>query len=231
MAELRTAATPLLTHWSYHSPVLRLWSSIPSGSRSRKTPVTPQSLKTLCLGALDSFIFFRADPRFVPSQWETALLCNDISHWLGAILESALFLIFWCFFLLAATKQLYKWYFPSVRPSVRLSGRLSVTPFSPCSHHRIIMKFSGVITMVKSDVHPKGQGQRSKVKVTEVNTQLSHFRTLTPVWIHIWQWNHAHSWKQHRRGALLFFQVIRQISRSHGSKNRLIWPRLGVSGL
>ena len=123
----------------------------------------------------------------------------------------------------------------SVRPSVRLSVRpsvcLSVTPFSPCSHHRIIMKFSGVITMVKSDVHANGQGQRSKVKVTEVNTQLSRFRTLTPVWIHIWQWNHAHSWKQHRRGALLFFKVIRQISRSHGSKNRQSWPRLGVSGL
>ena len=128
---------------------------------------------------------------------------------------------------LAATKQLYKWYFPSVC----LSVRLSVTPFSPCSHHRIIMKFSGVITMVKSDVHAKGQGQRSKVKVTEVNTQLSRFRTLTPVWIHIWQWNHAHSWKQHRIGALLFFKVIHQISRSHGSKNRRIWPRLGVSGL
>ena len=112
---------------------------------------------------------------------------------------------------------------PSVCPSV--------TPFSPCSHHRIIMKFSGVITMVKSDVHAKGQGQRSKVKVTEVNTKLSRFRTLTPVWIHIWQWNHAHSWKQHRRGALLFFKVICQISRSHGSKNRRIWPRLGVSGL
>ena len=120
---------------------------------------------------------------------------------------------------------------PSVCLSVRLSVRLSVTPCSPCSHHRIIMKFSGVITMVKSDVHAKVQGQRSKVKVTEVNTQLSRFRTLTPVWIHIWQWNHAHSWKAHRRGALLFFKVIRQISRSHGSKNRWIWPRLGVSGL
>ena len=132
---------------------------------------------------------------------------------------------------LAATKQLYKWYFPSVCPFVRPSVRLSVTPFSPCSHHRIIIKFSGVITMVKSDVHAKGQGLRSKVKVTEVNTQLSRFRTLTPVWIHIWQWNHAHSWKQHSRGALLFFKVIRQISRSHGSKNRRIWPRLGVSGL
>ena len=141
-------------------------------------------------------------------------------------------LCLWTSFL-AATKQLYDWFSPSVCLSVRLSVRPSVclSPFSPCSHHRIIMKFSGVITMVKSDVHAKGQGQRSKVKVTEVNTQLSRFRTLTPVWIHIWQWNHAHSWKQHRRGALLFFKVIRQISRSHGSKNRQIWPRLGVSGL
>ena len=174
---------------------------------------------------------------------------------------------------------------PSVCLSVCLSVRPSVTPFSPCSHHRIIIKFSGVITIVRSDVHAKGQGQRSKVKVTEVNTQLNRFRTLTPVWIHIWQWNHAHSWRQHRRGALLFckvirqisrshgskklsnltqigrfrtvtpvwihkwlwndaqslkkcrrgvllfFTVIRQISRSHGSKNRRSWPRLGVSGL
>ena len=121
----------------------------------------------------------------------------------------------------------YDWFSPSVCPSVCPS----ITPFSPCSHHCMIMKFSGVITMDKSDVHAKGQGQRSKVKFTEVNTQLSRFRTLTPVWIHIWQWNHAHSWKQHGRGALLFFKVICQISRSHGSKNCQIWPRLGVSGL
>ena len=32
----------------------------------------------------------RADSRFVPSQWETVLLCNNVSHWLGANLESAL---------------------------------------------------------------------------------------------------------------------------------------------
>ena len=30
-----------------------------------------------------------ADSTFAPSQWETALLCNDVSHWRGANLESA----------------------------------------------------------------------------------------------------------------------------------------------
>ena len=39
---------------------------------------------------------------------------------------------------------------------------------------------SGVITLDKSDVHVTGKDQRSKVKVTEVKTQLSRFRTLTP---------------------------------------------------
>ena len=32
----------------------------------------------------------RTDSRFAPSQWETPLLCNDISHWLGTNLESTL---------------------------------------------------------------------------------------------------------------------------------------------
>ena len=82
-----------------------------------------------------------------------------------------------CPIFLAATKQLYKWYFPSVRPSVRLS----VTPFWLCSHHWIIMKFSGVITNDQRKVHAKVQDQRSKVKVTEVTTQLNRFRTVTPV--------------------------------------------------
>ena len=46
------------------------------------------------------------------------------------------------------------------------------------------MIFSGVINIDKTDVHTEGQGQRSKFKVTEVKTQLSRFRTATPVWIH-----------------------------------------------
>ena len=31
-----------------------------------------------------------ADSRFAPSQWETSLQSNVVSHWLGASLESAL---------------------------------------------------------------------------------------------------------------------------------------------
>ena len=131
-----------------------------------------------------------------------------------------------CHTFLAATKQLYDWF----SPSVCLSVCPSVTPFSPCSHHRIIMKFSGVITNDKSDVHALKRS-RSKVKVTEVNTLLYRFRTVTSVWIHIWWWNNAYSLMMLRRGALLFLKVIHQISRSHGSKKRRIWPRLGVSGL
>ena len=135
----------------------------------------------------------------------------------------------------------------SVRVSVSLSVCPSVTPFWLCSHHRIIVKFSGVITNDKSDVYAKGQGQRSKIKVTEVNTQLSRFRTVPPVWIHIWWWNDAQSfillrrgallfngfemmhkaWCSIRRGVPLFFDVIHRISRTHGLKNR--WFRSNLS--
>ena len=125
---------------------------------------------------------------------------------------------------LAATKQLYKWYFPSVCLSVCLSVcHTFLTMFLSSYHHEIFRSYYQ---------WPKqGQCQRSKVKVTEVTTQLNRFRTVTPVWIHIWLWNDAYSLMLLRRGALLFFKVIRQISRSHGSKNHRIWPRLGVSEL
>ena len=70
-----------------------------------------------------------------------------------------------------------------------------------------------------------------KDKVTEVTTPFNRFWTVTPVWIHLWWWNDAYSLMLLRRGALLFFKVICQISRSHCSRNSQIWPRLGVSGL
>ena len=51
-----------------------------------------------------------------------------------------------------------------------------VTPFLLYSSSRIIMNFRGGITIDKSDVHAKRQGQKSKVKVTEVKTNFA------PIW-------------------------------------------------
>ena len=67
---------------------------------------------------------------------------------------------------------------------------------------------------------------RSKVKVTEVESQFSCFRTITPVWIHMWWWNDAQSLMLLWRGALLLCKVIPQISRSHGKKNCVFWSKL-----
>ena len=84
--------------------------------------------------------------------------------------------------LLAATKRLYERFSPSVRPSVCLSVCLSVrhnffTMFPSPYHHEILRSYN----QWPKWCHTKGQGQRSKVKVTEVKTQLSRFRTVTPV--------------------------------------------------
>ena len=102
--------------------------------------------------------------------------------------------------------------------SVCLSVCTPVTAFSLCSHHGIIMKFSGVIASDRSDVCAKGQDQRSKIKVTEIKTQLSRFRTITLVLFHIWWWNHTQCLVLFRKCALLIFKVICQISRSRGLK-------------
>ena len=114
------------------------------------------------------------------------------------------------------------WIVQSVSLSVGLSDLLSL-----CFHHRSIMKFSGVNTIERSDVHANGQGQRSKVKVTEVKTQFSRFRTITPVWIHMWWWNDAQSLMWHRICALFFFKVNHQISRLHRTKKSPILTRIG----
>ena len=80
------------------------------------------------------------------------------------------------------------------------------------------------------------QGHLSNFKVTPLwkslnLTQIGRFRTVIQVWNHRWLRNDAQSLKWHSRGVLLFFKVMCQSSRSHGSENRWIWPKLGVSGL
>ena len=37
----------------------------------------------------DATMVYGADSRFAPTQWEKALFCKDVSHWLGASFESA----------------------------------------------------------------------------------------------------------------------------------------------
>ena len=132
--------------------------------------------------------------------------------------------------LIFSCDQAALWMVQSVRPSVCPSVRLSVrhtflTRFLSTYHHEIFRSY------YQWQKWRPCKRSRSEVKVTEVTTQLNRFRTVTPVWIHIWWWNDAYSLMMLRRGALLFLKVIRRISRSHGSKKRRIWPRLGVSGL
>ena len=73
-------------------------------------------------------------------------------------------------FFLAATKQLIEHFCLSVCLSVcLLVCLLHLFHYFAKSQHSIIMKFSGVITNDKRDVHTKGQGQRSKVKAVFPN--------------------------------------------------------------
>ena len=131
-------------------------------------------------------------------------------------------------YFIAATKQLNERYFLSFCPSVCLSVcHTFLTMFQSSYHHEIFRSYY----QWQKWLPCKRSRSEPKVKVTEVNIQLSRFRTVTPVWIHIWWWNYAQSFMLLRRGTLSFFKVIRQIWRSHDSKNRRIWPKLGVSRL
>ena len=96
---------------------------------------------------------------------------------------------------LAATKQLYEWYFLSVCLSV---CHTFLTMFPLSYHHEIFRSY------YQWQKWCPCKRQRSEVKVTEVTTQLNRFQTVTPVWIHIWWWNHAYGLMILRRGALLF---------------------------
>ena len=65
--------------------LLLVWKMIP-----RSGDIQHKIMHSHCKFLLFVTHASRAASRFAPSQWETALLCNDVSHWLGASLESAL---------------------------------------------------------------------------------------------------------------------------------------------
>ena len=64
-------------------------------------------------------------------------------------------------------------------------------------------------------------------KTSPILTRIVRFRTVTQFWLHWWIWNDAHSLRWYRRGALLFFEVIHQISGSHRLKNWWFESSLG----
>ena len=60
---------------------LRFFSQMTGRTRTRRTTqLTNNGYEVSLLSSADT----RADSRFAPSQRETTLLCNDVSHWLGA---------------------------------------------------------------------------------------------------------------------------------------------------
>ena len=93
----------MLTHQSYRSETEAVPGGIRTVTQSQvntriKVPLVNNTSFTLAVGyhengtlkMINRYIL-KADSRFAPSQWETALLCKDVSHWLGANLESALY--------------------------------------------------------------------------------------------------------------------------------------------
>ena len=111
------------------------------------------------------------------------------------------------------------WMVQSVCPSVCLSVRPSIchtflTMFPSSYHHEIFRSYyqwQKWRPCKRSRSEVKGQGHRG-------HDPNFRFRTVTPVWMHIWWWYDTYSLMLLSRGALLFFKVIRQISRSHGAK-------------
>ena len=68
--------------WSFEMPLRQLW---------RHCNVLSDALQTPLLARPHHYKWpIRADSRFAPSQWQTSLQSNAVSHWLGANLESAL---------------------------------------------------------------------------------------------------------------------------------------------
>ena len=63
------------------------WFETPSWSLWRQCNVVTSSLKH---DSPTSHLSTQGCFRFAPNQWETVLPCNNVSHWLGAGLESAL---------------------------------------------------------------------------------------------------------------------------------------------
>ena len=86
----------------------------------------------------------RADCRLAPSQWEMALLCNDVSNWLGTNLESALLCEFmgdqWIFLKRVSHTEIVSFCYPE--HTVAQITELPLFEMTRCSCDVIVMCYS-----------------------------------------------------------------------------------------
>ena len=108
------------------------------------------------------------------------------------------------------------------------NGRSNLSS-SLCFHHRIILKFSGVITNDRCDVHAKGQGQRSRAQRSWPHSAVSGPEL---------QFEFTYGDEMLHKAWCCLEKVPYCFSRSSvkfevhtAKKNRRFWPKLGVSGL
>ena len=81
----RASNTENISIWWRHHVTLGLWYRLKAFPR-----VFVFDFALVLASQFDITCQCRADSGFAPSQWETALLCNDVSHWLCARLELAM---------------------------------------------------------------------------------------------------------------------------------------------
>ena len=89
----RTGKTPLYNHVSYEQ------------NQGKICPQSGKSPKFFAVSVIK--IYYRADSRLAPSQWETSLQSNAVSHWLGTNLESTLYYTYGLGFDLIPVEQYY----------------------------------------------------------------------------------------------------------------------------
>ena len=132
-----------------------------------------------------------------------------------------------CVFL-AATKQLYEWYCPSVRPSVCQSHPFDNVPAIVSWNFREPLPLTKMMSMQKVRGQ-KSRSQRSK----QILPQFGRFWAGTPTLIHRWLQNDAQSLKWHlKKSCLIVFQGnLSNFNVTRDKKKCQFWPELSVYGL
>ena len=112
--------------------------------------------------------------RLTPVDWRRCFVTFASTHLSASIWYIAYMMKWYFYYFLAATKQLYKWYFPSVCPSVRPSVCLShlfhhVPIIVSSWNFQELLPWSKVMSMQKVKV----RGQRSRSQRSTPNLAVS----------------------------------------------------------